>query len=118
MLIVLLGTLPAYAEDWKTTDGKTYVDVKVIRVEDDAVTILCRDGGALVPLVELNPTLQKRFSYDPVKAKAAAAARAQQDAINAKQLQAEIDLAQKMKKQQAIQDANQVNQAKEATSNQ
>jgi len=115
ILIVILGTLPAYAEDWTTSDGKTYLSVKVVRVEDDAVTILCKDGGALIPIFKLSPALQKRFSYDPAKAKVAAAARSEEDAKNAKQLQAEIELAQKMKQQQLIDNAKQVSDGKAAT---
>lgn len=63
------------AEDWTTTDGKTFQNVKVVKVEDDAVTILDKDGGALVPLATLPPDLQKQFHYDPAKAQVAAAAR-------------------------------------------
>jgi hypothetical protein len=111
-LIVILAVLPAYAEDWTTSDGKTYQNVKVVRVEDDAVTVLTKDGGALIPLSKLSPTLQKKFSYDPAKAKIAAAARAQEDAQNAKQLQAEMDQAQKLKTQQQIQAAKQVSDGK------
>ncbi len=116
ILIVVLAALPLRAEDWTTTDGKTYQNVKVVRVEDDAVTILTKDGGALIPLFKLSPALQKKFSYDPAKAKIAAAARADQDAKNAQQLQAEIDLAQKMKQQQQIQTAKQISDAKAGTS--
>jgi hypothetical protein len=116
ILIVTLVTLPVHAEDWKTSDGKTYVDVKVVRVEDDAVTILCKDGGALVPIDKLPPPLQKRFSYDPAKAKVAAAARANDDSQNAQKLQAEMDQAQKLKQQQQIQNAKQVSDGKAGTS--
>jgi hypothetical protein len=41
----------------------------------------------------LPPEIQKRFNYDPVKAKAAAEARVKDAAENAKALQAEMDLA-------------------------
>jgi hypothetical protein len=102
-LIIPLMLLPLHAEDWKTTDGTVYQDVKVIKVEDDAVTILYEDGGARIPLTKLPPDLQKKFSYDPVKAKAAADARAKADAESAKNLQAERDLAAKQQLQQAIQ---------------
>jgi hypothetical protein len=81
------------AEDWKTTDGKVYQDVKVVESNPDAVTILHKDGGALVPLANLPPDLQKRFNYDPAKAKAAADARVNDDAANAQALQAEMNLA-------------------------
>jgi len=85
------------AEDWKTTDGKVYQDVKVIESEPDAVTILHKDGGALVPLAKLPPDIQKRFNYDPIKGKAAAEARLKDDAENAKALRAEMDEASQMR---------------------
>jgi len=83
--------LSARAEDWTTTDGNTYRDVKVIKTDQDAVTIIHQDGGSLVPLATLSPDLQKRFKYDPAKAKASAAARAQADMDSIKALQAEKD---------------------------
>lgn len=95
----------AIAEDWTTTDGIKYQNVRVIRVEDDAITIIYKDGGALVPLYKLTPDLQERFDYDPVKAKAAAEARAKADAENAKALQAEIEETDRIKRQQQIDDA-------------
>jgi beta-glucanase (GH16 family) len=70
----------ALADDWSTTDGKTYHDVKVVKIDDDAVTILDSDGGALVPLASLPADLQQQFHYDPAKAKAAAARRQAEDA--------------------------------------
>jgi hypothetical protein len=99
----------AQAEDWKTTDGMVYKDVKVIRVEDDAITIMYRDGGALVPLQKLPAPIQKQFSYDPVKAKIAAEARQKEDAENNAALQREIDEAATMKKKQQIEDAKHLN---------
>jgi hypothetical protein len=86
-----------WADDWKTTAGKVYQDVKVIEATPDAVTILHKDGGASVPLANLPPDIQKRFNYDPVKAKAAADARVQNDAANAKDLQVEMDQASQMR---------------------
>jgi hypothetical protein len=102
---LVLCSVNCLAEDWTTTDGTKYQNVQVIRVEDDAVTILYKDGGALVPLFKLSPALQQRFDYDPIKAKAAAEARAKADAENAKELQAEIALADKIKRDRAIKDA-------------
>jgi hypothetical protein len=91
LLAVYLLGFSVRAEDWTTTDGKTYPNVKVLKVEPDVVTILYRDGGAALPLASLAPDLQRRFSYNPVKASAAAAVRAQADADNIKALQAEKD---------------------------
>lgn len=106
-IVIALGIFSslALAEDWTTTDGTKYQNVRVIRVEDDAITILYKDGGALIPIMKLPPKLQQKFDYDPVKAKVAADARAKEDAENAKKLQAEIELANKMKQGQAVKDA-------------
>lgn len=111
---ILLLPLQAFAEDWTTTDGKKYLNVKVVKVEDDAITVVYAEGGALIPMSKLSPTLQKRFSYDPDKAKVAADARAKSDAESAKELQAEIDLAQKMKKDKAIAEGSGTNAAPQA----
>jgi hypothetical protein len=72
--ILVLAAPLARAEDWKTTDGKTYQDVKVLSHDDGYVTIMYADGGARVPLSTLAPDLQKRVDYDPAKAAAAVAA--------------------------------------------
>jgi hypothetical protein len=95
------------AEDWTTTDGKAYPEVKVVKVQPDAVTILYRDGGALVPLAKLPADLQKRFNYDPVRAQAAADARARSDAESLRILQAE----KKQAMQQRMTEAAAVNAA-------
>lgn len=107
--------LPLYAEDWTTTDGTVYQDVKVIKIEDDAVTVFYKDGGALIPLAKLSPDLQKKFSYDPVKAKAAAEARAKADATDEKKLEAEKEIVDKDKLAQAIKDDKARAQAEAAT---
>ncbi len=107
--LLALSSLPVLAEDWTTSDGIKYKDVKVVRVEDDAVTILYKDGGALVFLNKLPSNLQDRFDYDPLKAKVAAEKRAKDDAENAKALQVEIEKADALKKQHQIQDAQAIN---------
>lgn len=89
--VLLAFSLAARAEDWITRDGTIYKDVTVLKVEADAVTIIHHDGGALVPLANLGPDLQARFKYDPAKAQAAAAARAQADQKSIEALQAEKD---------------------------
>ena len=89
-----------HAEDW-TVGYKTYKNVTVTKVTDDHVEITF-DGGVGSPkLATLPPELQKRFNYDPAKAKAAIDAenarlaqsdqeRAQYDAQNAVQNQAVV----------------------------
>lgn len=91
LLALSVLAVSVHAEDWTTTDGKSYQDVKVIKVDPDVVTILHRDGGASVPLATLPSYLQTRFKYEPAKAQAAAAARAQADQESIKELQAEKD---------------------------
>jgi len=87
---MLLAAAISRAEDWTTLDGKVYVKVTVVKTEPDAVTILYRDGGALVPLTNLPADLQQRFQYDPEKARAAADERAKDEAESAVALRVEI----------------------------
>jgi hypothetical protein len=101
VLLAAVGCL-AHAEDWTTADGKVYKNVKVMKLEPDAVTILDSDGGALVPLASLSPDLQEKFQYDPAKAKTAATARAKSDKDNPQMMEAERIQAAKLK---AAQDA-------------
>lgn len=72
-LLILTGIL-ARAEDWKTTDGQAYKDVKALSHDDGYVTIMYADGGARIQLSKLPPDLQNRFNYDPAKAAAKVAA--------------------------------------------
>jgi hypothetical protein len=89
MFLAALSVGRLSAEDWKTLDGKSFQNVTVLKVEPDAVTILDRDGGALIPLDQLSPDLQKRFHHDPAQAKIATAKRLKDEATNAQALQAE-----------------------------
>jgi nucleoredoxin len=60
------AVLPSHPHwDWTTTDGQSYKNVKVLKVEPDNVTILHDSGGAHVMLATLTPDLQKMFNYDP-----------------------------------------------------
>jgi hypothetical protein len=83
VLVAGLCCSTARAEDWTTSDGKVYQNVTVVKSAPDAVTILYRDGGALVPLAKLPANLQQRFHYDPAKAKIAADERVKADATSA-----------------------------------
>ena len=87
--VTLIALQPIRAEDWRTNDGKTYTGVKVVKVEDDAVTILCDDGGARIALATLPPDLQQKFHYDPAKAQAAAARYLAEQKASEQQLVAE-----------------------------
>ena len=79
LFLLTLTMVFARAEDWTTTDGQTYQNVKVLSHDDAYVTILDSDGGGKVPLRLLSPDLQKQFGYDAAKAKAAEDAETAQD---------------------------------------
>ena len=81
------------ADDWTTTDGVVFRNVKVVKLEDNCVTILDSHGGARVQLAKLPPDVQKKLGYNPVAAKAAADKRASDDKANAVALQKEMDAA-------------------------
>ena len=68
ILLFLAFAQSVRAEDWTTTDGKVYKDIKVIKSDAASVTILDSDGGASIPLANLPPDLQKRFNYNVVQA--------------------------------------------------
>jgi len=44
---------------WKTTDGKTYQEVKIEKIEKDYVTIFYAEGGVRIPISTLPDDLQK-----------------------------------------------------------
>ena len=106
-------SVAVFGEDW-TVNGTTYHNVKVLKVEADAVTILDDDGGAMLNLSDLSATLQKRFNYDPAAAKIAADERAKADAENAEALQQEMNQADEIQKQKQIADAEQITEAQQA----
>lgn len=68
ILALVFATFPAWAEDW-TVAGKDYHNVTVGKVEADRVHITYDGGIGTVMLADLPPELQKRFGYDPQKAK-------------------------------------------------
>jgi hypothetical protein len=86
LTLLLLLSVSVWADDWTTTSGTTYHDVKIVKIEADYVTIQDSDGGAKIDISKLPPDIQKTLNYDPVKAKAAMEAREQQqDAADASQ---------------------------------
>jgi hypothetical protein len=57
------------AEDWTTTDGNTYNDVKIISVDGDTVTITDQNGHDFVSMKALAPKFQREVRYFVAKAK-------------------------------------------------
>jgi hypothetical protein len=56
------------ADDFKTTGGKEYKNVKVSRVEPDGIVITFSGGIVKIPFAELSPDIQKKYGYDPAPA--------------------------------------------------
>ena len=85
--IFLAAALPVLAEDWSTTDGKTYKDVTVVGQEEDGVRINYDGGAGKVFYSDMPMDLLKRFGQDPAtlaaKKKAADEELAQQQAAAA-----------------------------------
>jgi hypothetical protein len=50
---------------WTTSDGKSYQNVVVTKVEPDTVTISHSLGVAHIPINLLPPDIQKKLNYDP-----------------------------------------------------
>ena len=64
ILALAVTLLPALAEDWTTTDGKTYKNVTVISHDAKIVTISSSEGTATFPIALLDKDLQKRVQGD------------------------------------------------------
>jgi hypothetical protein len=89
ILALAVTLLPTLAEDW-TVNGKTYHNVKITKVEPDRVHFTADDGVGSFAIADLTPELQKRFGYDPQKAKASADVRAKASAEAQQEIAAEL----------------------------
>ena len=88
------------AEDWTSSDGVVYKDVKIVKIEADCVTVLDSDGGARIELAKLPAEVQKKLGYDLTAASNAAAKRAVEDKANDVALQKEMNEVAAKKKAQ------------------
>ena len=75
----------AFAEDFKTTDGKEYKDATVSRVEPDGIVVKSKSGISKLYFAELPKEVQERFHYDPQKAGDYSAEKAADYAVDQKQ---------------------------------
>lgn len=72
--------LPARADwTWTTSDGKTYKNVVITKVDADCVTILDADGGARLEIALLPADLQQQLNFDPELAANAEVRRGEHD---------------------------------------
>jgi len=70
VFLLVLSTRGLLADDFKTTDGKEYKNVKVSRVEPDGIVLTSSSGISKVYFTELPKEVQERFHYDAAKAAA------------------------------------------------
>ena len=73
--LILCFASVAFADDFKTIDGKEYKNVTVSRVEPDGIVLSSKSGISKVYFTELPKDVQERFGYDPEKATKEAIAR-------------------------------------------
>jgi hypothetical protein len=89
VLIVCLASV-AFADDFKTIDGKEYKNAKVSRVEPDGIVLMTKSGISKVYFTELPKEVQERFSYDAAKATAFSAEHtANQEALHKQRQESE-----------------------------
>ncbi len=68
--LILCFASIAFADDFKTIDGKEYKNVTVTRVEPDGIVIMSKSGISKVYFTELPKEVQDRFNYDAAEATA------------------------------------------------
>jgi hypothetical protein len=66
--LILCFTSAAFAEDFKTVNGKEYKDATVTRVEPDSIVVKTNSGVTKIYFTELPKEVQQRFHYDSEKA--------------------------------------------------
>jgi hypothetical protein len=67
-LFILCFTSAAFAEDFKTVDGKEYKDATITRVEPDGIVAKTNSGITKIYFTELPKDVQERFHYDSGRA--------------------------------------------------
>jgi len=60
---------------WTTSDGKTYHNVIIEKVDADRVSIFYDQGSAVIDISQLSPDIQRLLNYDPDLAAEAISAR-------------------------------------------
>lgn len=67
-LFILSFTAAAFAEDFKTVNGKEYKDATVSHVEPDGIVVKTKSGVTKLYFTELPKDVQERFHFDSEKA--------------------------------------------------
>jgi len=85
--LILCFISAAFAEDFKTVNGKEYKDATVTRLDPDGIVVKTTSGITKVYFVELPKEVQERFHYDSAKAASYSAEQAATYAAYQKQQQ-------------------------------
>jgi hypothetical protein len=85
--LIVCFTSAAFAEDFKTVNGKEYKDAAVTRVDPDGIVVKTKSGITKVYFVELSKDVQERFHYDSAKATSYSAEQAANYTAYQKQLE-------------------------------
>src|SRR6516164_11809204 len=83
--LILCSTSAAFAEDFKTVNGKEYKDATITRVEPDGIIVKTNSGVTKVYFTELPKDGQEHFHYDSDKAASYSAGQAANYAAYEKQ---------------------------------
>ena len=71
LIFEVLSASLAFAEDFKTVNGKEYKDATITRVEADGIVLRTKTGISKVYFFELPQDLQQRFRRSPATPSAA-----------------------------------------------
>jgi hypothetical protein len=74
--LILCFASAAFAEDFKTVNGKEYKDATVTRVDPDGIVVKTKSGITKVYFIELPKEVQEHFHYDSEKAESYSAEQA------------------------------------------
>ena len=67
-ILLLSYAVAAFAEDFKTVNGKEYKAATITRVDPDGIVVKTKSGITKVYFTELPKEVQERFHYDSEKA--------------------------------------------------
>jgi hypothetical protein len=102
LISVILFPSVAFADDFKTVNGKEYKNVTVSRVEPDGIVVKSKSGITKLYFHELPKEVQERFHYDPAQAGQFNAA--QQDTVT----QQNAAIAEQQQKQEKLRRAEEI----------
>ena len=66
--LILCSISAAFAEDFKTVNGKEYKDATITRVEPDGIVVKTNSGVTKIYFTELPKDVQEQFHFDSGKA--------------------------------------------------